>query len=100
MRGFLLVVGPTANAKDSDKVVSAPATALPVLHPSAPIQLPLDELLIRAAQRSFVYLTTLDSDGKPRSLLLLEGYTPFSNKVVTALRRESFDLRYANGQVI
>jgi len=48
----------------------------------------------------YAFLATLDSTGKPVSLLLLEGDTLFVPEVSMVLRKESFDLRYANRQVI
>jgi hypothetical protein len=98
--GLLLLTAPIASAKDLEKVPSPPSTALPVLESTSQVYVPLDELLAGSPGRAFAFLSTLGSDGKPTSLLLLDGDTLFVPEISTALRKESFDLRYANRQVI
>ena len=97
---LLLLTTVDGNAKDREKVPSPPSTALPVLQSTSQIQIPLDELLAGNPDRAYAFLATLDSAGKPVSLLLLEGDTLFVPEISMALRKESFDLRYANRQVI
>jgi tetratricopeptide (TPR) repeat protein len=96
----LLIFALSATAKDSEKVTSPPPTALPVLKLKSQIQVQLDGVLNRFNYREFVYLATLDPAGKPINLLLLEGNTLFVSETSDALRKQSFDPKYANHQVI
>jgi len=98
--GLLLLTSAISSAKDREKVSHPPSTALPVLHATRQVQIPLDELLAGNPGWTYAFLATLDSDGHPTSLLLLDGDTLFVPEISKALHKEFFDIHYANRQVI
>jgi hypothetical protein len=97
---LLTLISAIASARDRERVPSPPSTALPVLQSTSQVQIPLDELLVRGPNRTYAFLARLDAAGKPVSLVLLEGDTLFVTAISTGLSKESFDLHYANQQVI